>query len=232
MTEERRCKGIVRNGERTGEQCRNAALIGRDYCRYHGGRIPMGRGNGAFKNGRWSKQLPTRLAAQAEDYANDDVLFSLRSEVVLNDALLGDAIRRLDTGETEGLWSRLGKIEADLRRYRDDPEFTERLTELGRLIRTGASWTEANAEVGRLIDRRVRLVESERKRAMELQTHITLSQFSVFLAALSEVLESNVGNVGVIANIYRDLNRLTRSAAVGDVPMGAEKGSDGSGKAH
>src|SRR4051812_32142589 len=83
-------------------------------CRMHGGATPRGPALPQFKHGRYSRSLPTRLAAQYEAAQSDPVLMELRDEIALNDARLADLLGRVDTGESGSLWGAAAKAHAAL----------------------------------------------------------------------------------------------------------------------
>lgn len=70
---------------RSGAPCRGAAMAnGR--CRLHGGATPAGIASANFRHGRYSKDLPARLAARFTEAQADPELLSLRAEIALIDA--------------------------------------------------------------------------------------------------------------------------------------------------
>lgn len=233
MTDEQRCKGKIRNGERAGERCRKSAMKGRDFCRSHGGKTKIGPEHPRFKHGRWSKLMPMGMMAVLGEAATDPDYISLIDEIMVNDALLGDAIRRLETGESESIWLQLQRLEAELRRARGDSDrMLSLLTEMGRVIRLGASWVESNREIANRIELRRKLVESERKRAVELQTNITLQQWSTFIATLSDVLGKRVGDARIISGIFTDIERAFGGRSSGSADVGRTLGDGSTGDTH
>lgn len=88
------------------ETCQNPAMPnGR--CRLHGGKSLKGAMQPAFKTGRYSKSLPTRLAARYEELAADPELLNIRDEILVLRARLSDLLSKVDTGESEASWERV-----------------------------------------------------------------------------------------------------------------------------
>ena len=54
-------------------------------CRLHGGKSPAGLASPHYKDGRYSKALPARLAARYATAEADPRLLELRDEVALTD---------------------------------------------------------------------------------------------------------------------------------------------------
>jgi hypothetical protein len=93
----------------SGERCKRWVTPGRDVCRFHGGKVPRGPALPQFRHGRYSRFLPSRLAATYQTAAKDPELLSLRRELALVDARLDDLLQRVDTGESGALWAPLGQ---------------------------------------------------------------------------------------------------------------------------
>ncbi len=93
--------------KRSGEQCRKHAMRGRTVCLAHGGKTPRGATSPHFKTGRYSRSLPGHLVAAYEQALHDPTLMSLRDEIALTDALIGETLSQL----TEEMpWAKERKI--------------------------------------------------------------------------------------------------------------------------
>jgi hypothetical protein len=77
--------------KRTGRRCGARAVTGRNVCYHHGGRTPRGTASPHFQHGRYSRDLPTRVAARYEEAKADTELVSLRQEIALVDVRIVDA---------------------------------------------------------------------------------------------------------------------------------------------
>ena len=88
--------------KRDGTPCRAAPVAGRNRCRLHGGATPRGGAIGpAFKHGRYSRDLPTRLAARYREIQADQELRSLRAEIALVATRIVDVLGQIETGRGE-----------------------------------------------------------------------------------------------------------------------------------
>jgi hypothetical protein len=212
---------------RSGAPCKNAPMSnGR--CRMHGGKSRIGPASGTYRTGRYSKFLPARMAAKYQEAVADDELLALREDIALVDARLSDVLRRVDSGESGQLWSRLQGQYAEMlkaRRAGDALAQAEALNEIGSLIRAGAADYQAWDEIGRLLEQRRRLVESERKRLVEMQQVLSLEQALVLMGVVLDIIRRNVSDRSILAAISADITRLVaHSTGAG---ADAQPGRDG-----
>ena len=164
-------------------------------CRMHGGRSLFGPAAAGYKHGRYSKVLPARMQQSYQEAAGDDDLLALRAEIALIDARIQDVLKRVDSGESGKVWQDaqaawLGFVAAN--EAKDGQKRQKHAGELDRLIRRGVSDSLAWSEVTRLLDQRRRLVESERKRLVDLQQMITAERALVLLTAVLAELKDSV----------------------------------------
>jgi len=212
-----RCKALAKT---TRERCKQPVVPGKEVCHYHGGKTPGGIASPHYKTGRYSKYLPTRLLARYQEAKADPDLLELRSEIALTDARISELVARVDTGESGALWGRLAGLtdKADQARYRGDTAaLASVLNVLFQAIRAGAQDWETWAEVFGLLEQRRRLVESERKRLVEMHQMVQVEKAMVLVDRLAlSVREHVLANcdgaaartilTGVQADITRTIN--------------------------
>ena len=197
--------------KRDGSICRMSAMPnGR--CRLHGGKSPAGIASGTFKTGRYSKVLPARLAGRYAEARDDSELLALKEEIALTDARLQDLLARVDTGESGGLWrdlqgARIAFLAAQ--RAQDQEAQITTITTILDLIRRGHSDYAAWREVGGVLEQRRRLVESERKRLIEMQQTITAEQAMILVQALLASIKEHVTDRAALAAIQTKFIQLT-----------------------
>ena len=170
------CGSKLRNKDRI---CRQSPLKGRNRCDLHGGSSPRGIASATFKNAKYSKDLSSRLAQRYEDAVRDDRLLELREEIALVEVRVGDLLTRVDTGESGAIWMQVRNSYNDLRKAaaaNDQQKFADALNEMGRIIVKGQGDYAAWDEVFKAIGQRRRLVETERKRLVDLQQMMTAEQ--------------------------------------------------------
>lgn len=156
-------------------------MVGSNVCYHHGGKSPKGLAHPSTKSGRYSKYLPARLAERYEAALTDPDLLALRDEIALTDADVGRILEHLDTDEPT------------------DPEDRK----------LWLAVNEANRDrLQQLIEQRRRLVETERKRLVDLQQMMTAEQAMLFLSAVVDIVRRHVSDRNVLAAITADVDRL------------------------
>ena len=127
----------------------------------------------------------------------DPALLELRGEIALVHARAVDLIKRVDSGESGHLWKLLLSAWDDVetaKATQDGARMAEALTATGQLIRRGTADYAAWEDACKQIDRKQRLVESERKRMVELQQVMTLDQAMLLVNAITEAVRLHVSN--------------------------------------
>lgn len=201
----------------TQKQCRRRAVNGKRVCTVHGGLTPGGIASPHFKTGRYSKHLPERMAEKYQESINDPELLALDAEISLVDARLEDLISRVDTGESGTLWKMAQASFMDFRAANtsgDQDKMTVALSELNRLLNLGVDDYKAWDEVGKMLEQRRKLVESERKRLMDMEQMITVERTMVLLSAVVSIIRENVTDRKILSAISSDIGRLISTRAV------------------
>jgi hypothetical protein len=210
--------GARLRGERAGRTCQQPGMAnGR--CRMHGGLTPKGVEHGAFRHGRHTTAIPDRMQKRYEQGLHDPDLLVLRDEIRLVDARISDLLARVDSGESGATWIDLQQsVDAFMQTQgrEDEPgkqEARQHLAHIIALVRRGHSDSAAWAEVMALTERRRKLVESERKRMVQMAQMISLSEFMTLIRLVQETVARNIQDRGAIERIYRDLERLLDSGS-------------------
>jgi hypothetical protein len=156
--------------------------------------------------------LPGRLLERYKEAQSDPDLLAARDEIALIDSRLTDLLSRVDTGESGSLWRKANEAMDDLRIARtsaDKALFADALNTLEETIREGKTDYAAWDEIGKTLDRRQRLVESERKRLVEMHQVITAERAMILVAALTDIIKRHVTDRTTLSAISTDLIRLT-----------------------
>ena len=200
----KRCKA---KSKQSGVQCKKWAVPGFDVCHIHGGKTPVGIAATTLKNGRYSKHLPARLAEKYEASLKDPALLELKNEIALTDARLEDLLKRVDTGESGGLWL---AVQSAWREFKSGTpaEKVKATVLLDRLIDDALEDYMAWSEIQTVLEQRRKLVESERKRLVEMQQYITSNQAMTLVAAMIGIIKDNVRDRDTLQNISTAVNGL------------------------
>lgn len=180
-------------------------------CNVHGGKsqLIIGAASPSFKTGLYSKDLPTRLAAQYQAAMDDPELLGLRSGIALLEVRLGELLTRVDVGGGE---AELRKVATEFRAVqaarskiqgailaRNVDRMAEALDELGNCVdKLGAAIDQAQQDYGIwhdiqdvLQDQRA-LKDSERRRLVDMQTMMSPESGLSFIGTLEALLKKNI----------------------------------------
>lgn len=180
-------------------------------CYKHGGATPRGIDSPHLKHGRYSRDIPTRLAARYEEAQRDPTLLTLDQDIALIDARLADVLSRVDTGESGALWRQAkAACKAFAKAYRgnDDKKIATTFYLLEDAINGGVSDYDAWGDVRSLINQRARLVEGERKRLVEMEQTMTTQQAMVFLTAVMNAVTKHVPDIQQRTAIAAELTAI------------------------
>lgn len=175
----------------------------------HGGKSLRGLASPSTIHGRYSKDLPTRLASRYDQARTDPFLLELRDEIGVIESRLSELLQRIDSGESWDAWQRAQDAYMELQKNRDNvQQFQHWYFQLGQIIQKGIADYHTWMDIGVQMDRKQRLVESERKRLVEQQQTMTSEQAMLLFQALFKAVATHVGDRQTRAAIQADFERL------------------------
>ena len=202
--------------KRSGQQCRRHATPGRGVCHIHGGKSLAGIASPSLVTGAYSKYLlPQRLRARYQAAVDDPALLEQRAEISVLDARLADLLGRVDSGESGAIWRALDAqrlallIAQQLGNTVDQLAATAAILDL---IADGHADYAAWREVGAVLEQRRKLVESERKRLIEMSQVMTSEQALALMNALLLAVRANVHEQAALIAIQATFLELTARA--------------------
>jgi len=193
--------------QQTGQRCRQHVKPGRSKCHYHGGNTPRGIASPQHKHGRYSSVLPARLAGAYQAAISDPDLLHLKSDIALLDSRLADVISQVSNSEAGELWKNLKQAVKDYRKAKEDDQYTA-LQQILWFIEEGYTEYQSWIEIRSMLQERKSLVESERKRLVDMQQMITSNQAMLLIGAIYETIRANVTDKGQLAAISNDIEKL------------------------
>jgi hypothetical protein len=202
--------------KRTQQPCQRPAMVGRTVCYHHGGMIPRGIALPQTTTGRYSKHIPTRLLATYEQAKSDPELLALRDEVALIDSRLTDLIKRVETGESGHVWRQVReafRAFKDATAKQDTNEARSWLVQLESLITRGVADEMAWLDVRVTLEQRRKLVESERKRLVEMQQMVSADEAALLVRTLTEAVREHVRDPDALRAIVAAFGRVAPLAA-------------------
>lgn len=187
----------------------------------HGGKTPVGLASPNLRHGRYSAVLPARLLPSYEAAQSDPELLTLSAEIHVLDSRIQDVLGRVDTGEAGALWQKARETALEVKKAMavyDTVTQAERLLELLGYLAQGMNDWRAWGEVLNLIERRRRLVESERKRHIEMQQYIAVERMLLLAQVLTDSVRRNVTDRDALSRIQADFSRYLAGPGVPDGP--------------
>jgi hypothetical protein len=202
--------------KKDGTPCRALARAnGR--CRIHGGNSVQGIASGTYKHGRYSQYMPEAIGTLAYQAANDSELFNLRELIGVYDARIKSALQELEEGgglnrmkAIRDAWDEFKEaIDAMDRGVRfTKAELDARLRKVDSLIRASGHdfylWMDVDVAAINL----KKLMESERKRQIEMHALIPTVKAQDFARNVIMVVRSHVTDQGQLTRIQQDLEQL------------------------
>lgn len=195
--------------KRDGKPCSQLRIMPNGRCRQHGGATPSGPASPHYKDGRYSRVLPTRMAADYQAAQADPDLLSVRNDIALIDARLADVLARVDTGEAGALWTAArDAYKVFTENAADLVKAKAALSELGDILLRGQGDWAAWREIGDLLEQRRRAVESESKRERELDQAIPVARVLLLFGALGGIIATHVKDTDARNSIQAEFSRL------------------------
>lgn len=193
-----------------GLPCTRKPSVGRNRCYLHGGKSPRGLAHPNYKHGNRSRDIIARkLGERYQDAIEDDRLLELRQDIAIIEYRLADLIENMDSSESGSAWRAVRKTYNKMRKAvqsNDQQGFSEALNELGPLINRGVGEHARWAEITNAINSRKNLVESERKRLIEMKQMMTAEQAMSMLTFIISVIRKHVKDQETLASISAEIS--------------------------
>ena len=196
---------------RAGTPCKRAPMAnGR--CYLHGGPTPKGIASPHFKHGRRSKYLPQGLMKDFKEAMRDPELMSLRPDVALWDARIEELLRDItEHGETIANWTALELKLNEFERSRqtgDAEKAAKGLMALSQMIRSGAAQKDIWLELGKAMEAKRRLSETEARRMERERLVMTVEEGAILVSTLASIVLKYVTDRQILTLIQEDMARM------------------------
>ncbi len=185
-------------------RCPRIAKTGQYSC-YNHGQFFIKRGKYCVTGRR--EHLPRRLLESYDAAVVDKDLLLLRRDLALIESRIDDLLDRADTGESGRLWK---EIKTAMRAFERADEMTAPgyLAQLKELILEGNEDYSVWGEISDLVEQRKRLVESERRRLMEMHQMISAERVMALMERIALIIEKHVIETKVRMQIGYDIKKL------------------------
>lgn len=207
----------------------------------HGGTKKAGIASPSFKNGRYSTAIPARLVPAYDQSRADASRLDLDDEIDLIHARIEDLCKTVDQGSSGETWTALFDAAREFEQFERKAMSTsnegkraewlaerdERMRMIVTLTQAGMSDYAAWREVLNLVERRRKLVETQSKRQIALQTLMTEEQSNWLLARLQSILLTHVTDRTALNAIALELEGLYKtSPQIRQLPSAAPPDAD------
>lgn len=203
--------------KRPGRFCQKTAIFANGRCALHGGKTPAGIYSPNTRTGRWSKYLPTALAANYSAVLSDADLLNLSDDISLLDTRISTVLTKLDTGESPLGWSDAKKHMTAYKTAMKDGKIADAQSAvelLDKAINAGGGEDERWAAVGNLLEQRRKLVETERKRRIDMGSMISSERALLLIGAIEGILRERITDSSLLETIGRDIGSLVGQRAI------------------
>lgn len=191
--------------------CRATPVVGKNRCKHHGGASPRGMLANNYKNGDYSRDMTEQLAKRFREAQGDSELLSLRNDIALTTAGISEKVASLHSGEAGDLWIDARKNWRELLaaiKRQDETESTRLMSEIGRILDSGYHNTLTWKDIHRKQDIKRKLVDSERKRLVDMRQMVTIEELMMVVGALVDSLKKHVHDPEALTHVSADLRRL------------------------
>jgi hypothetical protein len=183
-----------------------------------GGALPApGGGNGvslsgkSAPGGRYRGALPPVLREHYEAALRDPERLALGEEIALLDTRLQEVVRAIATEAPAGLWGRFKDVVDEVclaARRREYGDMLQGLLSLQQMVREGSREASIWEEILSLVERRRVLVESERRRLVDLRQYVTAEKALALVQSIGQVVLQHVPDPVVQRRIASDIEAL------------------------
>jgi hypothetical protein len=191
--------GLCNSWNRFRRHCANRPMLGKTRCRNHGGKNKEGLDLPQTKSGRWSKHLPTNLAARYDELASDAEIVNLGHDIGLLDTRIAELLGRLDTAESEIGWIKARQAYTALTgalSTGDAGTIRTSMQALSTILNGQVGIDQTWRDVREALQERRLLVESERRRLVDMNQMVTVEELLILIARVSDIIQRNVSDEG------------------------------------
>ena len=205
----RRPRCLAKSKQRQ-DRCLKWPIKTKRVCHFHGaraGRPPT--------HGRYSQLLPSHLADRYKQSRADPDFLSLRDEIALLDARIGELVGELMGGG--GDWEKVETGLADVRlavSTNNVPLMASALAAIEAQVTAGAKVQAIWGNVVPLLEQRRKLAETERRRIVDAQQMVTLEQMMALLAVVRDAINTHITDGPTRARIADELRALASGHAL------------------
>jgi hypothetical protein len=206
---------------REGNRCGQIAEPGYVVCHYHGGKTPRGIESVHFQGRGYSQDLPAQLADRMLATLQDIDFSSMRQEIALVDARLGELLQKLDSGETGTAWRAVIGAYSDLEDARGMDEGQERdekeqaaMGDLWNAITSAGREREAWMEIYDGLEVRRKMADTETKRDKARQESLSMEEAMALIGTIVRILYDEIEDRDLLRRVGEKIRKLMNKKGV------------------
>lgn len=191
--------------------CANSPMKGRDQCRLHGGKALRGTASPLFTHGGFSKDLPTNLAADFDEWRSDAERQEMYNEMGVLYARLKQLMRSLKENDTPAVWAGLRCAVAAWKRARaakDADGARAAIEQIEELIDKGFDDAPTWKEIHKTVELVTYVKGTQDKRDYRKAQVIRADQMMIVLARVVDIITTHVSDRHTLDAISRDIGLL------------------------
>lgn len=184
----------------------------------HGGNSPRGIAHPSTKHGRYSKDIPAQLLTRYQEGVADKDLLNLSDEIALIEARIGELLSHITTQETGGSWKHLKDLFEKLHQAAEEKNgvlMIRLIDEMEPHLMAGHKEYMVWGEITFAIEARRKLVDTERKRLVDMNQFVTVKDAMLLASALSDVVRRNVSDPEILRKIHDGMESILSKAETG-----------------
>jgi hypothetical protein len=196
--------------------CTSTILRENGRCKKHGGMSLSGASAPSFKTGRYSKNLPIRLASRYEEALSDAELNDLTEDLAIIDTRLADLFHQLDEGGGGEIFAEVKDAYRSFKYASNDGDkqvMRESLRRLEDAINRGSKDAYLWTEIRLLQEQRRKIVLAEAKRLQITNQTVTVTKVNLLISALLDSVRRHITDRKVLSDISHDFMRITNAGA-------------------
>jgi len=181
----------------------------------HGGKTPRGISNPNTKTGRYSQDLPTRLLGRYQNLMTDDTLLSLRDDIALLGAAIGEELEEIKRAEAEpDLETLIGMAERIAKDWQgwDWTRMDREMADLIEVAKGRRNRQQVMYNVRSLIRDKAALIDQENKLLADRDSMIPLDQVILLMRAIAGVIRREVRDPDTLRAIEAEFTRVVTVA--------------------
>lgn len=194
-------------------------------CRLHGGATPSGFASPHAKHGKYFKYLRADVLERYEASRSDPDLLALKDEIALIDSQTLTLLDEYGDVSLIATWAELASLKSQLIKYRasnDNAGMAYAISAIMDFIDVGAGAVAKREEINNLIERRRRLVETERKRQVAMKLHATAEEQMLLVMKIASLVKEHITDGNALRAISAGLTEFINARSSPAVIAGGE----------